>query len=273
MEGAEAQKARNWLLDEQAGKHTVTVGMRRKNGKRSQATGVCITYEGEYFVVTAAHVLEPWPETLYLIPKPPGTYAMMPPATARSQGFVPSIVEALPPKNPKDDVTVLRLSGRPKDLPEEHFYVTDLTPPPPVRPEKQVLLLGHPVALTTTRPVRGDLIPESCPMSDAPRVQEVPRSSKLRRTGEYSDVLHFALDFPEHPGSEVNEPEGLSGGGVWLPYLVSGGAYQTGVRLAGIQIGWHQIGWHRGERLLVVTRINRVWLILGEWNTGRSKTA
>ncbi len=245
--------------------HTVAI-LLISPGKIEQTTGVCISYNGGYFVATAAHVLVPWPDTLSLIPKPKGDYVYDRPATARSRGFVPSIAEVLRSEHPKDDVALLRFQERPKEIPESNFYPADLKPPRPLRQGRQVVIFGHPAVLTKKHHIVGITNPEVQPMGDAPYITQVPRHSKLRQAGFYNAALHFVMDFPLMPKSNVNEPGGLSGAGVWAPYIVDSAVWQPGVDLLGIQVRWH-----RSTRLLIATRIKRVWRVLDTWRKKGSR--
>lgn len=265
---AEANKA----LRYHSGSHSVTVGcISSRSGERCQGTGVCLTLDGEFFVVTAAHMLEHLStSTLYLVPKPKGDYVAapaVPPSSARySDGFEPTIATVLFPARHKsqEDVALLHLQGRPRELQDAYFYPVDLIAPPPLRPGIQVMLAGFPVETTHMARAGDKRIPISSPVFDAPRVVRVPLSSKLRLTKDYNPALHFVLEFPDLPGNPITHPRGMSGGGVWALDSV-GAVWQPTLRLVGIQVAWHE-----SLRLLTVTRIKRVWRILASWRENRA---
>jgi hypothetical protein len=175
--------------------------------------------------------------------------------------------------HPADDLALLHLRFLPREMRHMEFYEPHYTDrAAPVR--KQVILHGFPWESSRILTMEGETAGAVFPYFDYPRVTRVTKQvTEQLRHGilEYRPIIHFLLGFPSLPpdGPLLKDPRGLSGGGLWKAPRMGKDAgvwSPTKARLVGILIGWSP----RGE-VLVATRSNRVWRLLGAWEKARKK--
>lgn len=259
---AEAKDAARKGLNEQAANRTVALYVIKEGGVDVDiGTGVCLAYRGRFFIATAAHLMKRWREAeVGIIPKAAGNLETNPARAVNKFGFSPKIERVVPSPNPLDDLAVLVLAERPRGMGDEAFYAVDLLAPPPVQVGRQMLVCGYPRALVKTWSRGGKLVRFNVsPVFDAPRIVRAAQGSPVLKSRQYDLALHFLTDFPKIPGA-VDNPKGMSGAGVWdVERAKRGdlGVWRPRLRLAGIQIAWHETA-----RLVVATRVKRLWRIL-----------
>jgi hypothetical protein len=231
-------------------------------------SGVCIRYAQEYFVVTAAHLVErrPLNDILFIAP-PDAPLVMTWPPTAFSERFLPPIVDVAVSPNSMDDLALLRLKSRPREMRHLEFYEPTL-PEPPRLLRKQVILHGFPVESIRVHHTRQEAVGGVFPYFDYPSITRVSarESAALRRAKHpYRPLLHVLLRFPAVPPDSplLKHPGGLSGAGLWKgPRKPANSALwlPTKARLVGIQVGWSE-----KRELLIATRSSRVWRLFEHW--------
>ena len=255
---SDARAAARRGLDEQAANRTVTLYV-IVGDEVDIGTGVCLEYMGHHYIATAAHVIERWgPDaSIGIIPKAAGNLETNPARTVNRLGFTPRIGRVVISPHPLDDLAVLELKERPVGTRDENFYRVDFVEPRPLRANRQVLVYGYPEALLKTWRRGHTLLRfNTSPLSDAPRIARVARTNPIFKSRKFNPALHFLMDFPRIRGA-VENPKGMSGAGVWHPVLSGQGIWRPTLQLIGIQIRWHE-----SERLLVATRVKRLWWIL-----------
>jgi hypothetical protein len=251
-------------LEERISRRTVAVVPRVG---LEQGSGICVAYKRQHFVVTAAHVVEGLkPQDVYFIAMPDGPLATTPARAAFSERFLPPIVDVTLSPNPNDDLALLRLETKPREMSHMDFLEPQL-PEPPSLVRKQVMIHGFPSESMRMMKVEDETAGAVFPYFDYPYIAHVTRRT-MHALGKaqppYHPILHVLLDFPGIPkdSDKLKNPRGLSGGGVWKGPKLNPGALwlPNRSRLAGILIRWSE---KRG--LLVATRSKRVWALLEYW--------
>lgn len=227
-------------------------------------TGVCLEYRNQFFIATAAHVARFWKRGAErgIIPRAPGSLVTDQRQVVHRLGFEPAVRDIVESRQPLDDLAIIYLDGRPMRMRDDLFYGVDLVVPPRVRSGTQVVLYGFPGELLRTwhhgqRLARFNV----SPLADAPKVAGVQTGNPIFKSRKYRPALHFLMNYPEIRGT-VNNPGGLSGAGVWAQEASGSKIWRPRLRLVGILVAWHE-----PTRLLIATRVKRLWRILesGKW--------
>src|SRR5712692_11939240 len=165
-------------------------------------SGVCLKHKNEYFVVTAAHVVEgKHPQDIYFIALPDAPLATTPSRMEFSEGFLPPIADITISAHSPDDLALLRLCFLPPEMRHMEFY----EPEPqdraaPVR--KQVILHGFPGESGRIIMMEGETAGAVFPYFDYPPVTRVTKevTGHLRQgILQYRPPIHFLFGVPFTP--------------------------------------------------------------------------
>lgn len=236
------------------------------------ATGVCLRFRDEYWVVTAGHAIKAWGlDRVFFITRPPVTLLTAAKGDLvrrfREEGsaherFRPTIVGYVE-SDVVEDLILLRLA-EPEGGIQFHALETAISSP---TVGEQVLIFGLPMetARNATDAVSGEKAGMVFFTFDWLPVVDRSEQDFM----DYDPRVHFLVDFPEGPDPTdyVTEPHGLSGAGLWRPPRPAPKDRiwnPRTVTLVGIQTGWYS-----RSRLLKATRIERVVDLL----TSASRTA
>jgi hypothetical protein len=224
------------------------------------SSGVCVCFDGERFVATAAHVIESCgPADVDFMVRPPVPLALLESKSeiplrihkVKLSRRFPAPIQTITRSSDLEDVALLRLSTVPRNM--SHIEFHDMAAySTPRKIEGGVLVigfpteLGHPVRVGGTVGTAGFL-----------HIEITNVSNRTLSTDEYNPALHFLVDFARPGPSEhhANAPYGLSGAGVWKvrPLFERALFDARRLRLVGIQSSWSQ-----RKQLLIVTHISRL---------------
>lgn len=234
---------------------SVIIGSKTPGFKK--ATGVAIEYNGEHFIVTAAHVLkaEPQNENLLIIGRVDSPLQMVKKRDIHGQTKYSTptpitVIDRLP-GNDEEDIAALKLKSPTKELPHTVFHRLSDQGQAELSNGKLVVITGFPTQLE--RPGQHVLTGQrGVVMSSYHAWQKIMPISTAPK--KLDPGVHFITDFI-YDQDGCSDPLGMSGGGAWsIPKIHDGQLwYPSQTQLAGIQIGFY-----REKDLLVLTRIERV---------------
>lgn len=202
-------------------------------------TGVAVCRRGDFFILTANHVIEDTRDldNLWFLFRDDEAAV-----DAVAEGKEPEGIRRAPAdveriyRDPEKDLALLRVPGR---LAERHNIRFYELPPQLATPAEatQVVLLGYLSKLKQRLP--------SGAVAAFPEV-EWTEITERRPRADFDPALHF---FVGYDSAEQRHPQGFSGAGVWLPPA----SERAAPALAGIVTHYY-----RASRLLSVVRIEQV---------------
>jgi len=193
----------------------------------------------------------------------------------RSERFHPPVTEIFVPRSEPDDLALLSLAVRPREMEHVDFYTVSVgEAPTPIR--KSVGIFGFPGEIARQSVVNPERRWMVLPYFDFPPVACVSgrdMRSLMRADPPYRPNLHVLLRFRDRPIQDdegyLHDPQGISGGGAWK---VSARGPKDLWIPADARLVAVVIAYSRRREVLVATRIKRAWRLLSLWEEREEKT-
>lgn len=235
-----------------------------ENLEFEHGTGVAVRYKSEYYIITAAHVLdqERHNHKLRLIAKPdsvlkevarddlPGAFFSGTHGSIKHSCPSPiTIIDRLKDSR-LGDIAALQVQPTNTELPNTQFHDLSSQGQANIFEGMSIVICGFPGALAQHAEHRatGQLAAITTNYCAYQHVRSIPET-----LNQLDPTIHFLTDFLNE--GKILNPKGMSGGGAWsVPGVTSGDLWFPGqTKLLGIQSAFS-----REQQLLVLVRIERV---------------